>query len=157
MIDFEVVEEKITLNNINSEFVQFPPLRRDTDIKVIEVLWEYLKMPEESQKVVSSVMKEMYECEQEENKSPLELYQKLPTKNVMDFQNVMEKIMLDIIREACDLACWVFWFKFVEGWSVDEMVNAQENADKFIIVLDALYDEFMEMSEQEIDDDNITS
>ncbi|MGF0017383.1 hypothetical protein [Sporofaciens sp. SGI.106] len=145
------------MNNINSEFVQFPPLRRDTDIKVIEVLWEYLKMPEESQKVVSSVMKEMYECEQEENKSPLELYQKLPTKNVMDFQNVMEKIMLDIIREACDLACWVFWFKFVEGWSVDEMVNAQENADKFIIVLDALYDEFMEMSEQEIDDDNITS
>ena len=145
------------MNSKKSELIQFPPLRRDTDIKVIEVLWEYLKMPEESQKVVSSVMKEMYECEQEENKSPLELYQKLPTKNVMDFQNVMEKIMLDIIREACDLACWVFWFKVVEGWSVDEMVNAQENADKFIIVLDALYDEFMEMSEQEIDDDNITS
>lgn len=157
MIDFEVVEEKITLNNINSEFVQFPPLRRDTDIKVIEVLWEYLKMPEESQKVVSSVMKEMYECEQEENKSPLELYQKLPTKNVMEFQNVIEKIMLDIIREACNMAGWVFWRKFIDGWSVNEMVNDQEGAEKFIVVLDALFDEYVEMSEQEIDDDNITS
>ena len=157
MIAIGIVEEKITLNNKNSELIQFPPLRRDTDIKVIEVLWEYLKMPEESQKVVLSVMKEMYDCKQEENKSPLELYQNLPTKNVMDFQNVIGKIILDIIREASSMAGWVFWHKFIDGWSVNEMVNDQENADKFIIVLDALFDEFLEMSEQEIDDDNITS
>ncbi|MGF0019885.1 hypothetical protein [Sporofaciens sp. SGI.106] len=140
-----------------SELIQFPPLRRDTDINVIEVLWEYLKMPEESQNIVLSVMKEMYDCKLEENKSPLELYQKLPTKNVMEFQNVIEKIMLDIIREACNMAGWVFWHKFIDGWSVNEMVNDQEGAEKFIVVLDALFDEYVEMSEQEIDDDNITS
>ena len=43
MIDFEIVKEKILLNSKKSELIQFPPLRRTTDIKVIEVLWEYLK------------------------------------------------------------------------------------------------------------------
>lgn len=145
------------MNSKKSELIQFPPLRRDTDIKVIEVLWEYLKMSEESQNVVLAVMEEMYDCKLEENKPLLEIYQKLPTKDVMDFQSVMEKIMLDIIREACNMAGWVFWHKFIDGWSVNEMVNNQEGAEKFIVVLDALFDEFVEMSEQDIDDDNITS
>ena len=145
------------MNSKKSELIQFPPLRRDTDIKVIEVLWEYLKMSEESQNVVLAVMEEMYDCKLEENKPLLEIYQKLPTKDVMDFQSVMEKIMLDIIREACNMAGWVFWHKFIDSWSVNEMVNNQEGAEKFIVVLDALFDEFVEMSEQDIDDDNITS
>ena len=145
------------MNSKKSELIQFPPLHRDTDINVIEVLWQYLKMSEESQNVVLAVMEEMYDCKLEENKHLLEIYQKLPTKDVMDFQSVMEKIMLDIIREACNMAGWVFWHKFIDGWSVNEMVNNQEGAEKFIVVLDALFDEFVEMSEQEIDDDNITS
>lgn len=41
------------------EYIQLPPLRRDTDLEVLIALWEYMKMPDESQKVVLSTMKEL--------------------------------------------------------------------------------------------------
>ena len=41
------------------EYIQLPPLRRDTDLEVPIALWEYMKMPDESQKVVLSTMKEL--------------------------------------------------------------------------------------------------
>lgn len=41
----------------NNEYIQLPPLRRDTDLKVIIALWEYVKLPEEMRKnVLSSVV-----------------------------------------------------------------------------------------------------
>ena len=33
-------------------YIQLPPLKKDTDPEVLIALWEYMKMPEESQKVV---------------------------------------------------------------------------------------------------------
>lgn len=41
------------------DYIQLPPLRRDTKQEVIIALWEYMKMPDESQKVVLSEMKEI--------------------------------------------------------------------------------------------------
>lgn len=35
-----------------NDYIQLPPLRRDTDLKVVMALWEYVKMPEESRQKV---------------------------------------------------------------------------------------------------------
>ena len=44
------------------EYIQLPPIKKDTDPEVLIALWEYMKMPEESQKVVFSTMKELNDC-----------------------------------------------------------------------------------------------
>ena len=41
------------------EYIQLPPIKKDTDPEVLIALWEYMKMPDESQKVVLSTMKEL--------------------------------------------------------------------------------------------------
>ena len=41
-----------------NDYIQLPPLRRDTDLKVIMALWEYVKMPEESRQKVLAFLDE---------------------------------------------------------------------------------------------------
>ena len=73
----------------NSEYIQLPPLRRDTDPEVIIALWEYMKMPEESQKVVLSAMEEINNTDSGEDVHSPEDYRKLPSESVMEFEKVM--------------------------------------------------------------------
>ena len=60
------------------EYIQLPPLRRDTDLEVLIALWEYMKMPDESQKVVLSTMKELNAGGEGGVLPPPEAYQSLP-------------------------------------------------------------------------------
>ena len=41
-----------------NNYIQLPPLRRDTDLKVVMALWEYVKMPEESRQKVLAFLNE---------------------------------------------------------------------------------------------------
>lgn len=41
-----------------NNYIQLPPLRRDTDLKVVMALWEYVKMPEESRQKVLAFLDE---------------------------------------------------------------------------------------------------
>ena len=41
-----------------NDYIQLPPLRRDTDLKVVMALWEYVKMPEESRQKVLAFLDE---------------------------------------------------------------------------------------------------
>ena len=41
-----------------NDYIQLPPLRRNTDLKVVMALWEYVKMPEESRQKVLAFLDE---------------------------------------------------------------------------------------------------
>ena len=41
-----------------NDYIQLPPLRRDTDLKVVMALWEYVKMQEESREKVLACLDE---------------------------------------------------------------------------------------------------
>lgn len=40
-----------------NDYIQLPPLRRDTDWKVVMALWKYVKMPEESRQKVLAFLR----------------------------------------------------------------------------------------------------
>ena len=130
------------------EYIQLPPLRRDTDLEVLIALWEYMKMPEESQKVVLSAMEEINNTDSGEDVPSPEDYRKLPSESVMEFEKSMKNMIGNLIIESCNLVCWVYYNKCIQGWTLEQMVNRKKDAEKFIIVKDILFDEYMDMPDE---------
>ena len=131
------------------EYIQLPPLKKDTDSEVLIALWEYMKMPEESQKVVFSTMKELNDCGEDGIFPPPEAYRSLPSENVEQFEKVMKNIIGNMIVEASDMACWVFKHKYVDGLTLEQMLDKNTGAEQYIIAMDILFDKYMNMTDED--------
>ena len=131
------------------EYIQLPPLKKDTDSEVLIALWEYMKMPEKSQKVVFSTMKELNDCGEDGIFPPPEAYRSLPSENVEQFEKVMKNIIGNMIVEACDMACWVFKHKYVDGLTLEQMLDKNTGAEQYIIAMDILFDKYMNMTDED--------
>lgn len=130
-------------------YIQLPPLKKDTDPEVLIALWEYMKMPEESQKVVFSTMKELNDCGEDGIFPPPEAYRSLPSENVKQFEKVMKNIIGNMIVEASDMACWVFKHKYVDGLTLEQMLDKDSGVEQYIIAMDILFDKYMKMKDED--------
>ena len=130
-------------------YIQLPPLKKDTDPEVLIALWEYMKMPEESQKVVFSTMKELNDWGEDGIFPPPEAYRSLPSENVKQFEKVMKNIIGNMIVEASDMACWVFKHKYVDGLTLEQMLDKNTGAEQYIIAMDILFDKYMNMTDED--------
>ena len=130
-------------------YIQLPPLKKDTDPEVLIALWEYMKMPEESQKVVFSTMKELNDWGEDGIFPPPEAYRSLPSENVKQFEKVMKNIIGNMIVEASDMACWVFKHKYVDGLTLEQMLDEDTGAEQYIIAMDILFDKYMNMKDED--------
>ena len=45
----------------NNDFIQLPPLRKDTPSDVVAFMWEYMKVPEDSREKVKNLLKDANE------------------------------------------------------------------------------------------------
>ena len=132
------------MNKKENEYIQLPPLKRDTDLRVIMALWEYVRLSDEEREHVLTIMNEIKKDKESRVLPSLESFQNLPQENINDFDKVIGKIIKDIIVEACDLACWVYRYKFIEGWTLEQIVNEKRNADQFIVALYYLFEKYFD-------------
>lgn len=132
------------MNKKENEYIQLPPLKRDTDLRVIMALWEYVRLSDEEREHVLTIMNEIKKDNESRVLPPLESFQNLPQENINDFDKVMGKIIKDIIVESCDLACWVYRYKFIEGWTLEQMVDEKRNSDQFIVALYYLFEKYFD-------------
>lgn len=44
------------MNKMENEYIQLPPLKRDTDLRVIMALWEYVRLSDEEREHVLTIM-----------------------------------------------------------------------------------------------------
>ncbi len=139
------------MNKMENEYIQLPPLKRDTDLRVIMALWEYVRLSDEEREHVLTIMNEIKKDKASRILPPLESLQNLPQEDINDFDKVMGKIIKDIIVEACDLACWVYRCKFIEGWTLEQMVDEKRDAVQFVVALYYLFEEYIDKP----DDNNI--
>ena len=134
------------MNKMENEYIQLPPLKRDTDLRVIMALWEYVRLSDEEREHVLTIMNEIKKDKASRILPPLESLQNLPQEDINDFDKVMGKIIKDIIVEACDLACWVYRCKFIEGWTLEQMVDEKRDAVQFVVALYYLFEEYISIS-----------
>ena len=128
----------------NLEYIQLPPLKRDTPTEVVSMIWEYLKLSEESRKRIKAELLDVHEnCGKEDFQIP-DLYEIVPKEEIAGFEATMQKIITEIISEASGIACWVYVEKYIDHKTLDEMLEEWDGADKFIVVMDTLFEKLLE-------------
>ena len=128
----------------NLDYIQLPPLKRDTPTEVVSMIWEYLKLSEESRQRIKAELLDVHEnCGKEDFQIP-DLYEIVPKEEIAGFEATMQKIITEIISEASGIACWVYVEKYIDHKTLDEMLEEWDGADKFIVVMDTLFEKLLE-------------
>ena len=127
-----------------NEFIQLPTIKKDPPSEVVSLVWQYLKLPEESRKRVTAELIDVHEnCGKEDFQIPNH-YDIVPKEEIAEFEDIMRKIITGIISEASAIATWVYGQKYVKHKTLDEMLQEWQGADQFIIVMDTWFEKLME-------------
>lgn len=127
----------------NNDYIQLPPLKKDTPSEVVSMIWEYLKLSEESRKRVKTELLDIHEnCEKEDFQIP-ELYDIVPKEEIAEFEETMRKIIAGIISQSSSIACWVYVQKYVKHKTLDEMLQEWSGAGQFILAMDTWFERLM--------------
>ena len=127
----------------NNDFIQLPPIKKDTPSEVVSMIWQYLKLPEESRKRVKADLIDVHEnCGKEDFQIP-DLYDIVPKEEIAEFEDIMRKIITGIISEASGIATWVYVQKYEKHKTLDEMLQEWKGASQFIIVMDTWFERLM--------------
>ena len=127
----------------NNDFIQLPPIKKDTPSEVVSMIWQYLKFPEESRKRVKAELINVHEnCGKEDFQIP-NLYDIVSKEEITEFEGIMRKIITGIISEASGIATWVYVQKYVKQKTLDEMLQELPGAGQFIIVMNTWFERLM--------------
>ena len=127
----------------NNDFIQLPPIKKDTPSEVVSMIWQYLKLPEESRKRVKAELINVHEnCGKEDFQIP-NLYDIVPKEEIAEFEDIMRKIITGIISEASGIATWVYVQKYVNHKSLDAMLEEWAGASQFILAMDTWFERLM--------------
>ena len=126
-----------------NDFIQLPPIKKDTPSEVVSMIWQYLKLPEESRKRVKAELINVHEnCGKEDFQIP-NLYDIVPKEEIAEFEDIMRKIITGIISEARGIATWVYVQKYVKHKTLDEMLEEWAGASQFILAMDTWFERLM--------------
>ena len=127
----------------NNDYIQLPPLKKDTPSDVVAFMWEYMKVPENSREKVKNLIKAVHENDAKLDYKASKLYEVIPKEEIAEFEEVMRKTIADIVSEASGVACWVYVQKYVKHKTLDEMLQEWQGASQFIIVMDTWFERLM--------------
>ena len=126
-----------------NDFIQLPPIKKDTPSEVVSMIWQYLKLPEESRKRVKAELINVHEnCGKEDFQIP-NLYDIVSKEEIAEFEGIMRKIITGIISEASGIATWVYVQKYVKHKTLDEMLEEWAGASQFILARDTWFERLM--------------
>ena len=126
-----------------NDFIQLPLIKKDTPSEVVSMIWQYLKLPEESRKRVKAELINVHEnCGKEDFQIP-NLYDIVPKEEIAEFEDIMRKIITGIISEASGIATWVYVQKYVKHKTLDEMLEEWAGASQFILAMDTWFERLM--------------
>ena len=126
-----------------NDFIQLQPIKKDTPSEVVSMIWQYLKLPEESRKRVKAELINVHEnCGKEDFQIP-NLYDIVPKEEIAEFEDIMRKIITGIISEASGIATWVYVQKYVKHKTLDEMLEEWAGASQFILAMDTWFERLM--------------
>ena len=127
----------------NNDYIQLPPLKKDTPSEVVAFIWEYMKVPEDSREKVNNLLKDANENGVKLSHQAPTLYDVVPKEEIAEFEELMRKTIADIVSEASSIACWVYVQKYVKHKTLDKMMQEWSGASKFIRAMDTWFERLM--------------
>ena len=89
----------------NNDYIQLPPLKKDTPADVVAFMWEYMKVPEDSREKVKNLLKDANENGVKLSHQAPTLYDVVPKEEITEFEELMRKTIADIVSEASSVRC----------------------------------------------------
>ena len=127
----------------NNDYIQLPPLKKDTPSDVVAFMWEYMKIPENSREKVKDLINDVHENDVKLDYKEPKLYDVVQKEEITEFEELIRKTIADIVSEASSIACWVYVQKYVKQKTLDEMLQELPGAGQFIIVMDTWFERLM--------------
>ena len=127
----------------NNDYIQLPPLKKDTQYDVVAFIWAYMKVPEDSREKVKNLLKDANENGVKLSRQAPTLYDVVPKEEIAEFEELMRKTIAGIVSEASSVACWVYVQKYVKHKTLDEMMQEWSGASKFIRAMDTWFERLM--------------
>ena len=124
----------------SKDYIQLPPLRKDSPTELVEIIWEYLKLPKDSREKIVSILDDIQDRAGKTDFQIPKLYEIVPKEEIVEFERTMQKIISEIISEASSIACWVYVEKYIQKKTLAEMLVERKNVNEYIFVIDALFE-----------------
>ena len=128
----------------NEEYIQLPPLPRDTEGFVVQMFWEFMKLSKEEKEKVHADLKSIVNKDNIEPYKAPEKYREIKREELAAFEETIKNMIRSLVLEASDVASWVYVKKYIEGWTLEQMIEDMPNAIQFIIAMDTLFDKNMD-------------
>ena len=128
----------------NNDYIQLPPLKKDTPSDVVAFMWEYMKVLEDSREKVKNLLKEANKNGVKISHQAPTLYDVVPKEEIAEFEELMRKTIADIVSEASSVACWVYVQKYVKHKTLNEMLQELPDVGQFILAMNTWFEKLME-------------
>lgn len=128
--------------NTKNNFIQLPPLPRSMNADEIRTLWEYAKMPPESQER----LQEYLDMTAKMSAVPVESMDilNIPAERIEGFRETIKDMIGNIIVEISQFSCWLYHQIYVRGEAVDDLLTKYPESGDFIRIMSEVYAELME-------------
>lgn len=137
------------MKNTNEEYIQLPPLPSDTEGFVVQMFWEFMKLSKEEKEKVHADLKSIVNKDNIEPYKAPEKYREIKREELAAFEETIKNMIRSLVLEASDVASWVYVKKYIEGWTLEQMIEDMPNAIQFIIAMDTLFDKNMDNLQNE--------
>ena len=137
------------MKNTNEEYIQLPPLPRDTEGFVVQMFWEFMKLSKEEKEKVHADLKSIVNKDNIEPYKAPEKYREIKREELAAFEETVKNMIRSLVLEASDVASWVYVKKYIEGWTLEQMIEDMPQAIQFIIAMDALFEKNMDNLQNE--------
>ena len=99
----------------NNDYIQLPPLKKDTPSDVVAFMWEYMKVPEDSREKVKNLLKDANENGVKISHQAPTLYDVVPKEEIAEFEELMRKTINEMLQELPDVGQFILamdtWFE----------------------------------------------
>ena len=99
----------------NNDYIQLPPLKKDTPADVVAFMWEYMKVPEDSREKVKNLLKDANENGVKISHQAPTLYDVVPKEEIAEFEELMRKTINEMLQELPDVSQFILamdtWFE----------------------------------------------
>lgn len=126
---------------MEKEYIQLPALKRDLDPDVVKALWAFIQLPEKYQARYQEQYELLNQRKEEADRQLQENIQKIDADAIHLYEETMRSMIRDIVQQSCNLACWVRYHKYDLKESLEEMIDQQPHAAKYIIAMNILMDD----------------
>lgn len=126
---------------MEKEYIQLPALKRDLDADVVKALWAFIQLPKEYQARYQDQYELLNQKTEEADRQLQENIEKIDADAIRSYEETMRSVIRDIVQQSCNLACWVHYHKYGLEESLEEMIDQQPHATKYIIAMNILMDD----------------